>query len=73
MSKKIVFALGFCLLAVAGCTQNIQPTDLDRAIIGAGTGAVVADLSGKSVAGGAAIGAVGGALCDDAGVCQRRY
>ena len=30
MSKKIVFALGFGLLAVAGCTQNINPTDYDQ-------------------------------------------
>lgn len=70
MSRKLLIAGGISAALLAGCTQNIQPTDLDRAIIGAGTGAVVADLSGKSVAGGAAIGAVGGALCDDVRLCQ---
>ena len=46
------------------------------AIIGAGAGYVVQDVRGKGGSDrlkGAAIGAVGGALCDDAGVCQRRY
>ncbi|WP_134726693.1 hypothetical protein [Paracoccus luteus] len=70
MSKKLLLVAGLGAALLAGCTQNIQPTDLDRALIGAGTGAVVADLSGKSVAGGAAIGAVGGALCDDVRLCQ---
>ncbi len=70
MSKKLLLVAGVAAALLAGCTQNIQPTDLDRALIGAGTGAVVADLSGKSVAKGAAIGAVGGALCDDVRLCQ---
>ncbi|MFG6080407.1 osmotically-inducible lipoprotein B [Paracoccus litorisediminis] len=56
--------------ALSGCTQNIQPTELDRAIIGAGTGALIADLSGKSVLGGAALGATAGALCNDVKLCQ---
>ncbi|MDT1061127.1 hypothetical protein RM190_04595 [Paracoccus sp. CPCC 101403] len=70
MSKKIAAVLAFGLLALAGCTQGINPTDTDRALIGAGTGAVIADLSGHSVLGGAAAGAAAGALCDDVRLCQ---
>lgn len=69
MSKTLVLAAAAAAL-LAGCTQNIQPTELDRAIIGAGAGAVVADIAGKPVAKGAAIGAAGGALCDDVRLCQ---
>ena len=69
MSKTLLLA-GISAALLAGCTQNIQPTDMDRALIGAGTGAVIADISGTSVAKGAAIGAVGGALCDDVRLCQ---
>lgn len=69
MSKFLVIAAATATL-VAGCSQNIQPTELDRAIIGAGAGAVIADVSGKSVAKGAAIGAAGGALCDDVHLCR---
>lgn len=69
MSKTIIIA-GLAAALLAGCTQNIQPTELDRAIIGAGAGAVVADVAGKSVVKGAAIGAAGGALCDDVRLCQ---
>lgn len=56
--------------AVAGCTQGINPTDTDRALIGAGVGATVASISDRNVLGGAAIGAAGGALCDDVRLCQ---
>lgn len=69
MSKTFILAAAAAAL-LAGCSQNIQPTELDRAIIGAGAGAVVADVSGKSVAKGAAIGAAGGALCDDVRLCR---
>lgn len=70
MSKKLVLVAGVAAALLAGCTQNIQPTDMDRALIGAGTGAVIARVSGERVATGAAIGAVGGALCDDVRLCQ---
>lgn len=70
MSKSLCLSIGLGLALLAGCTQNIRPTDTDRALIGAGAGAVIADLSGKSVVGGAALGAVGGALCDDVRLCQ---
>lgn len=69
MSKTLVLLTAAAAL-LAGCAQNIQPTEMDRALIGAGTGAVIADISGKSVAKGAAIGAAGGALCDDVRLCQ---
>lgn len=55
--------------AVAACAPT---TDTDRALIGAGIGAVAADLDGKSVLGGAAAGAAAGTLCDDVGVCRGR-
>lgn len=69
MSKTFALA-ALAAALLAGCTQNIQPTDMDRAIIGAGTGAVIADIADKPVAKGAAIGAVGGVLCNDVGLCQ---
>ncbi|WP_136652450.1 hypothetical protein [Paracoccus aeridis] len=73
MSKKLLLVAGLGAAMLAGCTQNIQPTDLDRAIIGAGAGYVVQDVRGKGGSDrlkGAAIGAVGGALCDDVRLCQ---
>lgn len=70
MSKKLVLALGLGLVGLAGCTQNINPTDMDRGLIGAGVGATAAYVGGHDVAKGAAIGAVGGALCDDVRLCQ---
>ena len=73
MSKKLLLVAGLGGAMLAGCTQNIQPTDLDRAIIGAGAGYVVQDVRGKGGSDrlkGAAIGAVGGALCDDVRLCQ---
>ncbi|MDS9468433.1 hypothetical protein RGQ15_12730 [Paracoccus sp. MBLB3053] len=70
MSKKIILVLGLGLMGLAGCTQGINPTDTDRALIGAGAGAVIADLAGESVLGGAAAGAAAGALCNDVKLCQ---
>ena len=68
----------FLLLGLAACDQGgygmggISP-DAQRAAGGAVAGAVIAKALDEDLATGAAIGAVGGALCDDAGVCQRRY
>lgn len=71
MRKALLLPVAFVgLAAVAGCTQNINPTDTDRALIGAAAGAVIADVAGKNVLKGAALGAAGGALCNDVGVCQ---
>ncbi|MRX50069.1 hypothetical protein GI374_06300 [Paracoccus sp. S-4012] len=73
MSKITLGLAGLALAAVAGCTQGINPTDVDRAIIGAGTGYVVQQVRGESGSDrlkGAAIGAAGGVFCDDVGLCQ---
>ncbi|SET18254.1 hypothetical protein [Paracoccus homiensis] len=70
MQKTLATFALLSAAAVAGCTQNINPTDTDRALIGAGAGAVIADLAGESAIGGAAIGAAGGALCDDVRLCE---
>ncbi|GHG09496.1 MULTISPECIES: hypothetical protein [Paracoccus] len=72
-----VAAGAFVLLGLAACDQGygaggISP-DAQRAAGGAVAGAVIAKALDEDLATGAAIGAVGGALCDDAGVCQRRY
>lgn len=56
--------------AIAGCTQGINPTDTDRALIGAGVGATIASVSGENVVKGAAIGGAAGALCNDVRLCQ---
>lgn len=67
----------FLLLGLAACQQGYGtaaiPPDAQRAAGGAVAGAVIAKALNEDIATGAAIGAVGGALCDDAGVCQRRY
>ena len=73
MPTKLLLASAISAALLAGCTQNIQPTDANRAIIGAGTGYVVQQVRGKGGSdrlAGAAIGAVGGALCDDVRLCQ---
>lgn len=66
-------AIAALSLAVAGCTQGINPTDTDRAIIGAAVGATAAHVGDKKESDYykyAAIGAAGGALCDDVRLCQ---
>lgn len=70
MSKKLVLALGLGLAGLAGCTQNINPTDMDRGLIGAGVGATAAYVGDHDIAKGAAIGALAGAMCDDVSLCQ---
>ena len=70
MSKKLVLVAGVAAALLAGCTQNIQPTDMDRALIGAGVGATAAHLGGHSVIKGAALGGAAGALCDDVRLCE---
>lgn len=70
MSKLFAIAALVGATSVAGCTQGINPTDTDRALIGAGVGATVASVSGENVIKGAAIGGAGGVLCDDVGLCQ---
>lgn len=70
MSKLLAIAALAGATAVAGCTQGINPTDTDRALIGAGVGATVASVSGENVLKGAAIGGAAGALCNDVRLCQ---
>lgn len=52
-------------LALSGCVTS----DLERAGIGAVAGGVTAAAINGSVGTGIIIGAAGGALCDDAGIC----
>ncbi|WP_371168557.1 hypothetical protein [Aliiroseovarius sp. 2305UL8-7] len=54
----------FALSVLAGCQWN----DLQRAGVGAATGAVVAQAASGNLLTGAVIGAGAGALCDDVGV-----
>lgn len=73
MSKTIVLAAFVGATLLAGCTQNIRPTDIDRAAIGAAGAATVAAVAGKEesdIYKAAAGGAVAGAVCDDVGICQ---
>ncbi|MFD1795879.1 hypothetical protein FQV27_03080 [Paracoccus aurantiacus] len=74
MRKLTIPALAAIVtVGLAGCTQNINPTDVDRAAIGAAAGATIAHVGGKKesdVYKGAAIGAAAGALCNDVRLCQ---
>lgn len=70
MSRIFAIAALVGATAVAGCTQGINPTDMDRAIIGAGVGATAAHVGGHNVLKGAAIGGAAGALCDDVRLCE---
>ena len=70
----LVGAVGIALLA--GCAnQTGRATEIDRTAMGAAAGGVLtAALGGKEsdVYKGAAVGALGGALCDDVGVAACR-
>lgn len=73
MSRVFAIAAIVSATALAGCTQNIRPTDLDRAIIGGAAGYTVQTVRGKGGGDrlrGAAIGAAAGTLCDDVHLCQ---
>lgn len=70
MSKLLALAALVGATAVAGCTQGINPTDTDRALIGAGVGATIASVGGENVVKGAALGGAAGVLCDDVRLCQ---
>lgn len=70
MSKVLALTAIIGATALAGCTQGINPTDTDRALIGAGVGATVAHVGGHNVVKGAAIGGAAGALCNDVRLCQ---
>jgi hypothetical protein len=57
------------LLAASALSACMQ-TDGERALIGAGAGALIADATDQNMVAGAALGALAGTYCDDAGVCQ---
>lgn len=80
MQKSIALRLAGLVVVAAGlsaCAPGYQgggfSPDAQRAAGGAVAGAVIAKALDEDVATGAALGAGAGALCDDAGVCQRRY
>lgn len=62
--KSIVIALAL-VGALSACDTNAQ-----NAGVGALGGAAVATVFGGNVATAAAVGAAGGALCKDSGVCK---
>lgn len=64
MQLKKIFVGATVLGLLAGCQWN----DLQRAGVGAATGAVVAKATSGNLLTGAVIGAGAGALCDDVGV-----
>ncbi|MDT1061128.1 hypothetical protein RM190_04600 [Paracoccus sp. CPCC 101403] len=81
MQNSVILRLSGAVLLVAGLAacepspyggSTLSP-DAQRAAGGALAGAAVAKILDENVATGALIGAGAGALCDDAGVCQRRY
>ncbi|NHF72511.1 hypothetical protein [Paracoccus xiamenensis] len=72
-SLRVAGAL-FAAVALSACQQGYGGTgmspDAQRALIGAGAGAVAAKAFDEDVGTGAVLGAAAGALCDDARVCQ---
>ncbi|CAM3022243.1 hypothetical protein SAMN04488021_103117 [Paracoccus aminovorans] len=78
MQNSVILRLSAAALLVGGlaaCDQGygsgLSP-DAQRAAGGALAGAAVAKIVDGNVGTGALIGAAGGALCDDVGVCQSR-
>lgn len=68
MRRNKTLAVSVLALAtLSGCLGN---TDLDRAALGAGVGAVGTAVVGGNLAVGAGVGALAGAVCDDVGVCN---
>lgn len=76
MQTKTAIRLVGAILAIAALSACQQGTygagmspDAQRALVGAGAGAVAAKAFDEDVGTGAVLGAAAGALCDDAGVC----
>ncbi|MFV0294269.1 MAG: hypothetical protein ACK5II_14090 [Paracoccus sp. (in: a-proteobacteria)] len=63
----VIAALSACSNPYGG---SYMTADAQRALIGAGAGAVTAKAFDEDIGTGAVLGAAAGALCDDAGVCQ---
>jgi hypothetical protein len=57
-------------ILVASALSGCMATDSERALGGAAAGALVADATDTNVLAGAAIGALAGTYCDDAGICN---
>ena len=81
MQKSVLFRLSGAVVLLAGLAacesspyggSTLTP-DAQRAAGGALAGAAIAKIADEDVATGALIGGAAGALCDDAGVCKRRY
>lgn len=64
ITKLIIAAAA--AIGLSGCVAS----DLERAGAGAAVGGVTAAVLDGNIATGVIIGAAGGALCDDLGVCQ---
>jgi osmotically inducible lipoprotein OsmB len=64
-STKLIAVLFASTLGLAGCVAS----DLERAGAGAVIGGVTAAALNGNVATGVAVGAAGGALCDDINLC----
>jgi hypothetical protein len=63
--QKLTIALGAVLvMSLSGCLE----TDGERALAGGAAGIVAADVLNVNPVAGAAIGALGGAVCDDLNV-----
>ncbi len=63
----------FKIILVAAATATLagcNTSDLERAGVGAAAGGVTAAVLNGNVATGVIVGAAGGALCDDVGVCN---
>lgn len=60
-------ALAAALFALAAC--DTIDTDAERAVVGAGGGAVAAEAFGADPVAGAVAGGAAGAFCDDFGIC----
>lgn len=72
-SKNVTLRLAVVLCAV-GALSACDGTDIERGALGAGAGAIAANLTGSDVAAGALIGGAAGVVCDDVTpqVCGRR-
>ncbi|PCD77498.1 lipoprotein [Pseudothioclava arenosa] len=66
MRKPYLILALVAATALSGCLE----TDGERALAGAAGGALVADALDANIVAGAAVGALAGTYCDDAGVCQ---
>lgn len=77
VSKIIRFTgISLAIAGLSACAQGYQTglsPDAQRAAGGAVAGAVIAKALDEDIATGAALGGAAGALCDEAGVCQRSY